>query len=154
MPFSGIVSNARDYVNSLPLVYTPGIALRKNILSRIGGFMFNNVVPYAVDADLNYRVWSSKTPVIFSGKSIINHSAESLNRDLKAAYRIGGGCAASYKSLKKMPQFSSIRWNDLKGVPMNRLPDLLTQKGFLVFVYQIIWDTAFWYGYIRRRISN
>ncbi len=89
--FSRIIASARDYVNSMPLVYTPGVALRKDVVACIGGFMFNDVVPYAVDADLNYRVKSLDIQVKFADQAVVNHCAESVKHDLKAAYRIGWG---------------------------------------------------------------
>ncbi len=150
---SRIVAEARDYVNSLRLVYTPGVAIKKDVVADLGGFVFNDIVPYAVDADLNYRIQASKTRVKFADKAVLNHCAESYRHDLKAAYRIGKGCAISFLSLRKIPEFSAIRWNDLKGVRLGRLPDVLIRKGALVLAYQIIWDYCYWLGYFSRRVG-
>lgn len=151
---SRIVAEARDYVNSLRLVYTPGVAIRKDVVAELGGFVFNDIVPYAVDADLNFRIKASKTRVKFADQAVLNHCAESYRHDLKAAYRIGIGCAISYLSLRKMPQFSAIKWNDLKGVRLGRLPDIMIRKGVLVLAYQILWDYCYWLGYFSRRVRN
>ena len=47
---SRVAAEARDYVNSLPVVFTPGIAVRRDLVSDVGGILFNDPVPYAVDA--------------------------------------------------------------------------------------------------------
>jgi glycosyltransferase involved in cell wall biosynthesis len=149
-----IVSEARDYVNSLPLVYTPGVAFHKEVAEKLGGFLFNDLVPYAVDADWNYRIARAKVPVKFDGNAMINHCPEGVRHDLKAAYRIGCGCAISYMSLRKNSKFSTMRWNDLKGVKISMLPDVLSKKGAMVLLYQIVWDSFYWMGYAYQRVRG
>lgn len=151
---SKLVSEARDYINSLPVLYTPGIAFRKNIITDIGGFLFNNQVPYAVDADFNYRVNRTRIPIKFIDNVGIRHNAESIQHDLKAAFRIGRGCAISYLSLKKIRAYSNIRWYDLKGVKLYYLSDVLAKKGLPVALYQIIWDLFYWIGYADQRLRG
>ena len=89
---SKIVAEARDYVNGLPLLYTPGIAVRKDLLPEVGGFLFNDPVPYAVDTDLDFRVKRARVPVAYLTDAWLRHTAVSVRHDLRAAYRIGGGC--------------------------------------------------------------
>lgn len=151
---SRIVAAARDYVNSLPLVYTPGIGFRKDIIDEIGGFLFNWPVQYAVDADLDYRVKEMKIPIKFIKHIGICHSPETLTHDLKAAYRIGKGCATSYLSLKAYSQFADIKWNSLKGVKLKNLPKLAVDKGITVAFYQVIWDLLYWIGYVNKRFNS
>lgn len=151
---SRLVSEARDYVNSLPVVYTPGIAFNKSIIDDIGGFLFNDMVPYAVDADLNYRLSRKPVPVKFIDNVRIRHNAESMQHDLKAAFRIGRGCAISYLSLRKIKTYSNIRWYDLKGVKLQCIGDVLAKKGLPVALYQIIWDLFYWTGYIDQRLRG
>ncbi len=142
------VAEARDYVNSQKVVFTPGIAVRKDILPDIGGFLFNDPVPYAVDADLNYRIQKSGNSVAWLMKdAYICHSAEAIRHDLKAAYRIGKGCRISVVELRRTKQFSMIKWNDLKAVKAIQIPDIIRKKGISVALYQIIWDIAYWIGY-------
>lgn len=151
---SQTVAAARDYVNSLPLIYTPGIGIRKDIINKIGGFLFNWPVKFAVDADLDYRIKKAKLPVKFIRNVGIQHSPETLTHDLKAAYRIGEGCATSYLSLKTYENYKSIRWNDLKGVKLNKLPNVLASKGLVVAIYQILWDSLYWLGYINEYVKS
>ncbi len=151
---SKIVAAARDYVNSLPLVYTPGIGFKKNIVNNIGGFLFNWPVQFAVDADLDYRLKEVKIPIKFIKHVGIFHLPETLTHDLNAAYRIGKGCATSYMSLKSYAQFANIKWNALKGVKLKNLPHIAVDKGIVVAFYQVIWDLLYWMGYINKRINS
>jgi hypothetical protein len=148
-----IVAAARDYVNSLPLVYTPGIGFRKDIIDKIGGFLFNWPVQFAVDADLDYRLKEVKIPIKFIKQVGISHSPETLTHDLKAAYRIGKGCATSYLSLKNYSQFEDVKWNSLKGVKFKNLPQIAVDKGIVTAFYQVVWDLLYWMGYINKRFS-
>ena len=153
-PTSQTVAFARDYVNSLPLVYTPGIGLRKNITDKIGGFIFNPLVKFAVDADLDYRLKNAEIPVKFIRHVGIRHSPETLSHDLKAAYRIGEGCATSYFSLSSYKKYANIKWNDLKGVKMKKLPEIAVKKGLIVAIYQTLWDSLYWLGYLNKYVKS
>jgi hypothetical protein len=47
-----------------------------------------------------------------------------------------------------------IRWDDLKGVKVTMLPDVLSKKGIIVLLYQIVWDSFYWLGYAYQRIKG
>lgn len=161
--FSHAVAEARDYVNSLPVAYTPGLGVRKEIIDRIGGYLFNNPVPFAVDADLNYRLHKSGIEIKYLDNSILYHDVESIRHDLKAAFRIGRGCMTSAICLSQGYHQSQIHprtiVKDLKGVKSKHLGDLIKVKGPSVFFYQLIWDLYFysgknWQWMNRRGIAN
>lgn len=149
VPFSRLVSEARDFVNSLPVVYTPGIGVRADLIPDIGGFLFNDPVPYAVDADLNYRVQKACVPVKFIEDAIIYHDVVDVWHDLKAATRIGRGCIVSGQWMSNHgisgdSVLSTAR--ELKGVKPGHLIDVARSKGISVFVYQLLWDMHFHAG--------
>ncbi|MDR2943905.1 MAG: glycosyltransferase [Methanosarcinales archaeon] len=148
IPFSNIVAKSRDYVNSKELAFTPGLAVRKDIVCDIGGFLFNEDVPFAVDADLDYRVKKRNVPVCFLKKAVILHDAESVKHDLKAARRIGKGVAVSSLSLSEKFDTNSVKniQKHLKAVKITDYPDILRKKGILVLFYQILWDVEFYIG--------
>ena len=149
VPFSNIVAESRDYVNSLPLFFTPGIALKKDVLSEIGGFLFDNNVPYAVDANLDYRMKKAGLPVAWMiNDAYICHAPESIKHDLKAAFRIGMGCKVGVERLRSFDQYSNIKWNALKGVKLNSIIDIFQKKGAFVGFYQLLWDIFHIAGYI------
>ncbi len=151
---TGLIASARDYVNSLKLVYTPGIAVRKGLLKELEGVLFNDIVPFAVDADLDFRIKQAGIPVAFLENSFIQHSVVSLRHDLRAAYRIGKGCAKSIMFWNTNGNKGKIPATALKGVQPRFLPDLLRKKGFPVLFYQCIWDLFYWTGYIVQRYNH
>ena len=103
-----VVSMARDYVNTLPLVYTPGIAFRKEVMAMIGGFMFNDLVPYAVDADMNYRIVSAKIPVKFDEAAMINHYPEGVRTRLESCLQDRSWmCNQLHEPEKEIPLFDN-----------------------------------------------
>lgn len=145
--FSRIVAEARDYVNSLPLVYTPGVGIKRSITGKIGGFLFNDPVPFAVDADLNYRIKHARIPVKYLDNAILYHDVESIRHDIKAAYRIGNGCMTSAIFLSEQIHNNEIHprkiVRELKGVKRSYLGDVARKKGAVVFTYQLLWDLLF-----------
>ena len=148
IPFSNIVAESRDYVNSLPLFFTPGIALKKDVLSEIGGFLFDDYVPYAVDANLDYRVKKADLQVAWlNNEAYICHAPETIKHDLKAAFRIGMGCRVGVERLRSFEQYSDTKWNALKGVKINSIIDVFQKKGVSVGFYQLLWDLFYFGGY-------
>lgn len=145
---SQMVAQARDFVNTLPLSFTPGLGIDKGIRERIGGFIFNDAVPFAVDADLDFRLRRAGIRPRFVDRCIY-HSRESLSHDLRAAYRIGSGCCTSYL-YHRCDSGNGIKCRSLKAVPLSRLPDVVRRKGLAVATYQLVWDTVYWTGFIRR----
>ena len=154
IPCSFIISQARDFVNSLPVVYTPGIGIDKKIISKIGGYLFDDDVCYAVDANLTYRIKFHKVSFLDLEDAIIFHEAENLKHDLKAAYRIGKGCVVGASKLFIQGYGKAIITNflSLKGVKLIHWNDLIKRKGFRVLIYQLIWDTCFYLGALIQRI--
>lgn len=147
---SRIVAEARDYVNTLPLLYTPGIALRRDLLQEVGGFFFNDPVRFAVDADLNFRVQRARVPIAFLPDAWVRHTAIPVRQDLRAAHRIGAGCRVSMQYWSRNGGFGPVNRLTLKGVKPTALPDLFLTKGPLVLGYQLLWDASYWLGFFRQ----
>jgi len=143
------LAEARDYVNSLPVVYTPGIAVSRTLPEKIKGYLFDDAIPFAVDANLNFRIHQENVPVLYLEYVWISHSAESVKHDLKAARRIGSGCRESSKRLVTLyPEIPEMEiGHALKGVKRSHYYDLFKKKGLRVFLYQLLWDIAFYRGY-------
>lgn len=143
-----IISKARDFVNSLDVLYTPGIGIDKKIIPVIGGYLFDNDVPYAVDANFTYRIKKLNIPYINLESASIFHDSETLKHDLKAAYRIGKGCWISARKLLSQNYGKSIfvLFFSLKGVKPKNWKCLVKTKGCKVLFYQFIWDSFFYFG--------
>ena len=145
---SEVVASARDYVNSKELAFTPGLGIKKDLANSVGGFIFNDIVPFAVDADLNNRIRKKGVVVKYLYEAVIEHCAESYHHDLRAARRIGRGVAISANSLSNFYPDSSVRRlkHELKAVHYNDYIQIIRQKGPRTFFYQLMWDLCFYMG--------
>lgn len=153
VPFSKVVAEARDYVNSLPVLFTPGIGFTKNSIPKIGGFFYNKYVPFAVDAELNHRYRTFGLRVKKVNDASISHVPEKLKHDLHAAKRIGGGCKIGQIILKNYYEKEHLTPKtkiSLKAVKLSMYPDIFIKKGLKTLFYQVLWDFMFYLGYFQR----
>jgi hypothetical protein len=143
------IAEARDYVNSLPVIYTPGIGVTKRLPGLIRGFLFDNAIPFAVDANLSYRIKKEGVPSLFLQDVWITHSAEDIPHDLHAARRIGAGIKKSVENLHVLYPGETKRdlRKMLKGVKLRQYPDICKKKGVRVLAYQVLWDINCHIGY-------
>ncbi len=149
---SKIAGKGISYVFSLPLAFTPGIAIRKDILPDVGGFLFNDPVAFAVDADLNYRIRRAQIPVKFPKEAYLYHLPASMKHGLKAAYRIGIGVRTSVERLHGMLGDSKHKLRkSLKAVKPSALYRILRKEGFAFTLYQVIWDFFYYLGYLKKK---
>lgn len=144
-----VVARAREFVNNLPLAFTPGLGLRRDIIPTIGGVVFNDPVPYAVDADLDMRLKRRGVRVAFLRDAWLTHSPVSLRHDVRAGYRIGRGCRRSMDLWNRAGTFGHLDKWSLKGVKPTALPELLRREGAVVLAYQVLWDAVYWVGFYR-----
>ncbi len=148
--FSRQVANTRRFVNGKQLAFTPGLAFRKDVIDKIGGFYFNDLVPFAVDADLNFRLKHYMIPVDYFGGPGLIHDAENVKHDLKAARRIGKGTKISAKSLAGLTGLDIRKiCRELKAVHHSDYGTLLRQYGATTLLYQMLWDMNFYWGRMR-----
>lgn len=150
--FSKIAAEARDYVYNKPLVFTPGIGVRRDVLDEIYGFLFNDPVPWAVDADLNYRIKQANIPVAFLKDAYIYHSPLKIKRDLKAAFRIGMGVRVSVRELSKILMNPKKIKKNLKAVKKRDYFNIYKEKSLLILIYQFIWDSLYYSGYYYQKL--
>lgn len=148
--FSKYIANARKFVNSKQVAFTPGLAFRKEIKDKIGGYYFDDSVPFAVDADLNYRLHFYNVPVEYFGGPGILHDAECLKHDLKAAKRIGNGTKISSEKLSKKTGTDTKKiLHSLKAVHHNDYSEIRHKFGAGTLLYQMVWDLNFYWGRLK-----
>lgn len=68
------VADARSFVNSKKLAFTPGLGFDRRVAGSIGGYMFDDDVPFAVDANLDFRLKHNGIPVSYGSTATIQHS--------------------------------------------------------------------------------
>ncbi len=138
---SKVIAETRDYFNSFPVAYTPGLALNKDIISKISGFYFNKHVAWAEDADLNYRIQKANIPVIFAKGAYVKHGSVNFLHDLRAAFRIGTGKRASVEYSDR--PFGKNPFYRVK----NTFYDVKQKKGIKVALYFLLWRLFYYLGY-------
>lgn len=148
---SRLVAESRDYVNSKNLAFTPGLGLDRSCSELVGGYFFDEAAPFAVDANLDYRIRHNGIHVIYDSDARIMHGAETVEHDMVAAKRIGAGVRRGAKTLGKLyPETSESRiLHDLKAVHLTDYPEILRKKGFDVLFYQFRWDINFYKGRLK-----
>jgi glycosyltransferase involved in cell wall biosynthesis len=149
------VSRAREFTYRLPLAFTPGLAFRKDILHDVGGFFFNPMVPFAVDADLDFRIKRAGIDVKYLESATIVHDVETLRHDLRAAYRIGKGCNDSARTLSGQEWIGLSEHQigkQLKAVKPENWGQMMKSEGVTTLAYQMLWDFRFWCGYMMRSL--
>lgn len=155
-PLSRQIAAARDYINSFPnRAYTPGLALRKDIKSQIGGHFFNEQVRWAEDSEFSYRFHNNGLSFGYIRDAIVNHPPVSVSHDLKGAFLIGLS--------KRRAVDLSLREGDedltptlkraFSGETLRHRLDLLGQKGLSTLLYMSAWDITYNIAYNLRRIG-
>ena len=142
------VADARSFVNSKKLAFTPGLGFDRRVAGSIGGYMFDDDVPFAVDANLDFRLKHNGSPVSYGSTATIQHSMESVRHDMVAARRIGAGVQKGAERLEIMypdVPFKEIR-RSLKAVHWNDYPTIISQYGLGTALYQAVWDLNFYIG--------
>ncbi|MCY3414708.1 MAG: hypothetical protein INQ03_23870 [Candidatus Heimdallarchaeota archaeon] len=147
--FSRLVALARQYVNSKDVFFTPGIAYQKAILPKIGNKLFNEQVPFAVDAELNFRINQNQINYTTT-KGGITHKEEKVSHDLKSAFRIGKGCRLGKLQLNK----ENLQIIPLKVVRFSDYKEIIKTLGLKVLIYQMVWDCFFYTGYFIQTIKK
>ena len=145
---SGPVSNAREFVNSKRLAFTPGLGMRKTVGGMVGGRIFDEASPFAVDANLNYRLNRAGIEVCYLDRTI-THRAEDVRHDLRAARRIGDGVVRGSESLYGFYGGAVDRGEirrSLKAVHFRDYPQILRRYGVPTMLYQALWDASFYLG--------
>lgn len=78
--------------NRTPIpAYTPGLALRKEVATRLGGYYFDERIFWACDSEFGHRVSKARIQIAYSSEAVITHSPISLYHEMRSAFRLGMG---------------------------------------------------------------
>ncbi len=73
------------------LAHKPGLGLRKDILENIGNYWFNEVLPWAEDSELSYRIYQAGIEICHAQEPSIHHLPTPYIHNLRSCFRYGGG---------------------------------------------------------------
>lgn len=138
--YFSLVANLRTFFNdNATKMYIPGVAFSLKIKHRIGGYFFDEKVPWGEDSDFSYRVNENRLRIKVVGRAILYHPSVSVIHDLADAFLIGS---------KKQND------NAEPKVPLKRFKlyrKLLASYGIPTLIYGTIWYLFFDLGRVLRR---
>lgn len=155
-PFSREVAQARDFINSSPTrVYTPGLALRKDIKDKVGGYFFNEHLRWTVDSEFSHRFHRIGLQFGYIEDAIVNHPPVSAKHDLAGAFLMGlskrravelgvrSGDEDVIPTLKRL----------VSGETLTKRNRLFREKGASTLVYTLFWDCLYNMGYNLQKLG-
>lgn len=128
---------------------TPGLAFRKDIAPKIGGYFFNEKVQFTEDAEFDWRLNKAGIPLLFVPKAIVYHSPTSMLHDLRAAFRMGYGhrLAIHFAGREHDNKFSGLLRRLLTGASFRELTKDCRANGFAVGMYRLLWHLCYHAGF-------
>ncbi len=133
---SHIIAKSRYHHTAEQLTaYKPPLLLSKKIVTKIGGYFFNEKLIWREDSDLDNRIRQSNINIIHIKDGTIYHGALTLKGDLRSTYRYGIGLAiANILNIK------------LTEVPRSTISTFKSQ-GFLSACYMFFRNRIYSLGY-------
>jgi GT2 family glycosyltransferase len=152
---SRVIAASRQSYNALPDNATnPGLALRRTEIAERCGYIFNPLIRWTEDADLNYRLKLHDVPMTYVPEAIICHDLVSLSHELKCAFLYGVGKRLSVENTPGRPaieEFSAIAQRALSGETLKEICKTAAEKDLGSLALATIWRTLYLTGYHAQR---
>lgn len=89
---SKIIAKVREYTTTdFISAYSPPLAFSKDIKSLIGGYYFDERIPWSEDSEFNYRVQKAGIKIHYNPKAVIYHAPISISQDIRSGFKYGRG---------------------------------------------------------------
>lgn len=155
-PLSREVAQTRDFINSSPTrAYTPGLALRKDIRDRMGGYFFNEQIRWTVDSEFSHRFHKNGLQFGYIKDAVVNHPTVSVRHDLAGAFLMGLSkrravdLGAREGDEDIIPTLKRL----FSGETFARRNRLFREKGASTLLYTLLWDSIYNFGYNLRKLG-
>ncbi len=128
-------------------IFGPGMAFKKEIIPKVGGYLFDEDIKWGEDGDLSRRIHKAGIAHIFTSE-VLEHSPETIGHDLRVAGKIGRG--TRIRDYKRGLSFSAGLGSVLKSTLFDEkfhLRMAFKQDGFWIAAYLILWKIYFLFGY-------
>lgn len=128
-------------------LFGPGLAFRKEIVDKIGGYFFSEPMGWGEDGDLSKRIHQAGLKLLILEEKI-KHGGESIIHDLRVAWKIGHG----NRIKEKLAGVSYLRafLADTRHLITDHHQQFRTAYhtgGFQLLFYFLLWKVAFHLGY-------
>lgn len=135
---STIVSNHRNFVNYFPpKPYNPFLCFDKHIKDKIGGYYFDESIPWTEDAELYIRLKKAAINFYFAKNTIAYHDYLSFGQDLKSAFNYGTG-----KATRVAHGIASG-----SGTHFKNFFKISSKFGIFTGIYLLFWNLLYFSGY-------
>lgn len=118
--------------------HKPGLGLRKDVLKSIGGYWFDEILSWAEDSELSYRLNKASVKIVYDNIASIHHLPTSYEHNLRSCFRYGGGDCLRHSLLGQTDDFSLI----------NKYKDVLRHFTPFETLVMITNDVSYQFGYI------
>jgi hypothetical protein len=150
---SSVIARARHSFNNRPDFATcPGLAFRKRELTEACGQIFNPLIRWTEDADLNFRMHQAGVGMAFVPEAKILHGPVDLGHELRSAfyYGIGKRLSVEHTPGRATPEeFPDCIINALHSP--RRIRENLQSVGVAGFVLDAVWQGIYLTGYHRQK---
>lgn len=147
-----LIARARHRFNSQSnYVTNPGLAMRKQEVRELcNGYIFNPLIRWTEDADLNYRAQKAGIEVAFVPEAVVLHEPIGLNHELKAAFLYGVGKRLSVEHTpgrEPVEEFPEIILDALNAVLPKNAASKIICDGLDIALLDTAWRVAYLSGY-------
>jgi glycosyltransferase involved in cell wall biosynthesis len=165
---SGIIARVRDFINNhdRPL-WTPGLALRRDLATAIGGYFFDRRIFWTEDDEMYFRIREAGVEAAYVSDAHIYLSPIPLRHELRSNFKYGRGDQYRYWLLGQKPESYFIgrpekvqrlrqiaRQGGARTVLAMSILDSLQLMGGLYEAARIAWDTRGFFAGSRSPISD
>ncbi len=151
---SEVISRGRHAFNNRPDFATcPGLAIRRTELTEACGRIFNPLIRWTEDADLNFRMKQASVSMAFVPDAQIVHGPIHLPHELRAAFYYGVGKRLSVEHTpgRETPEeFPGFLINALKA-PL-RIRENLQSSGVAGLLLDTVWQGIYISGYHAQKL--
>ena len=141
--------------NNRQNIFGPGMSFQKDIVPKVGGYLFDEDLGWAEDGDLSMRIHGAGLTHYFTTETIL-HAPEKISHDLYIAGRIGRGKRVrDYKNGIGFWMGAGLLVKNILFDENKHFALALKNSGLGVAIYLALWKFCFFGGYVvlYRRIS-
>jgi len=145
---SKIISKVREYTTTdFISAYSPPLAFSKDIKNLIGGYYFDERVPWSEDSEFNYRVQRAGLKIYYNPKAVIYHAPIKVAQDIRSGFKYGRGKRISEK-LNLLPETNYLTISTHTKKFMKTYAVFRTKGLLPALYYFFIWRPSNRIGYL------
>lgn len=145
-----IAESRRRYYGRIDHADSPGLAIRRLELAESCGYVFNPLIRWTEDADLNYRLKLNKIPLTYVPEAVVLHDPVALQHELKCAFRYGIGKRLSVEHTPSRPsseELAVVFASLVKGLSIGHMVETVKGRGLDDIALSALWRIVYLGGY-------